>query len=82
MLKNNNLGQNIWRLFHFLAQLFFTTSETELDYYHQKESVRVASRVAEQLKTKDLRKLRILQKIPEMLGFDGEYPAVQPKAKF
>ena len=22
------------------------------------------------------------EKIPEMLGFDGEYPAVQPKAKF
>ena len=30
----NNLGQNIWRLFHFLAQFFFTTSETELSYYH------------------------------------------------
>ena len=46
-----NLGRNIWRLFPFLAQFFFTTSETELDYYHQKVSVRVASRVAEQLKT-------------------------------
>ena len=23
-----NLGQNIWRLFHFLAQFFFTASET------------------------------------------------------
>ena len=32
----HNLGQNIWRLFHFLAQFFFTTSKTELDYYHQK----------------------------------------------
>ena len=42
---------NIWRLFHFLAQCFFTTSETDLDYYHQKVSVRVASRVAERLKT-------------------------------
>ena len=46
-----NLGQKIWRLFHFLTQLFFTTSETELDYDHQKVSVRVASRVAELLKT-------------------------------
>ena len=30
---------------------FFTTSETELDYYHQKVSARVASRIAERLKT-------------------------------
>ena len=29
-----NLGQNICRLFHFLAQFLSTTSETELDYYH------------------------------------------------
>ena len=48
---NCNLGQNIWRLFHFLAQFLFTTSETELDYYQQKVNVRVASRVAERLKT-------------------------------
>ena len=45
----HNLGQNIRRLFHFLAKFLFTTSETELDYFH---------------------------------GFDGEYPVVQPKAKF
>ena len=29
-----------------------------------------------------LRKLGNFKKIPEMLGFDGKYPAVQPKAKF
>ena len=46
-----NLGQNICRLFHFLAQLSFTTSETELDYYNQKVSVRVVSLISEQLKT-------------------------------
>ena len=49
----------------------------KLDYYHQKVSARVASRVAERL-----RKLGNFQKIPEMLGFDGEYPVLQPKAKF
>ena len=43
---SDNLGQNICRLFHFLAQFLFTTSKTELDYYHQKVSARVASRVA------------------------------------
>ena len=42
-----NLGQNICRLFQFLEQFFFTTSEMDLDYYHQKVSVQVASRVAE-----------------------------------
>ena len=47
----HNLGQNTWKLFHFLAQFFFTSSETELDYYHQKVSVRVASRLAERVKT-------------------------------
>ena len=45
-------------------------------------NVRVASRVAERLKTKDLRKLRNYQKIPEMLGFEGKYPTDHPKAKF
>ena len=74
---NYNLGQNICKLFHFLEQFFFTTSETKLDYYHHKVSVRVASRVPELLK-----KLGNFKKIPEMLAFDGKYPAVQPKAKF
>ena len=77
-----NLGQNICRLFLILAQFYFTTSKTELDYYHQKVSARVASRVAKRLMTKDLRKLENFQKIAEMLGFDGEYPAALPKAKF
>ena len=36
---------------HLLAQFLFTASETELDYYHQKISVRVALRVVERLKT-------------------------------
>ena len=70
--RNYNLGQNICGFFHFLAQFFFTTNEMELDHYHQKVSARVASRVAERLS---------FQKISEMLRFDGEYPAVQPKAK-
>ena len=44
------LGQNIGRPFHVLAQFLFTTSKTELDYYHQKVIVRVASQVVERLK--------------------------------
>ena len=37
-----NLGQNICGLFYVLAQFLFTTSETELNYYHQKVNARVA----------------------------------------
>ena len=44
-------------------------------------SVRVASRVAERLETYDLCKIENLKKIPEMLGFDSEHPAGQPKIK-
>ena len=47
--KKLHLGQNIWRLFHFLAQFLFTTSETELDFYHQTISARVTLRTAERL---------------------------------
>ena len=54
----------------------------KLDYYHQKVNVRVASRVAEPLKTSDLRKLGNFKEIPGMLGFYGKYPVVHPKAKF
>ena len=75
-----NLRQNICGLFYFLSQLVFITSETKLDYYHQKVNVRVAWRVAERLK--DLSQLGNFKKIPEMLGFDGEYPAAPQKAKF
>ena len=46
-----NLGQNICKLFHVLAQFLLTTREMELDYYRKKANVRVASRVTERLKT-------------------------------
>ena len=72
-----NLGQNICRLFHFLGHFPFTTSETQLDYYHQKVNVWVASRVAKRLK-----KWGNFKKIPGMLGFDCESQAVHPKSKF
>ena len=49
-----NLGQNIRRLFQFLAQFLFATSETELDYYQQKVNERVALKVFEGLRLKIL----------------------------
>ena len=54
----------------------------ELDYYHQKVNVRVASQVAKRLKTYDLKKLGNFKKLHEMRGFDGEYPPGHSKAKF
>ena len=55
-----------------------TFSPLYLDYYNQKVNVRVVKRV----KTYDLRAFRNLNKIPEMLGIDIEYPAGHPKGKF
>ena len=63
-------------------ETFWLLSTSELDYYDQKVNVRVASRVAERLKTQNLRKLRNFKNIPKMLGFHSEYPAIHPKAKF
>ena len=44
-------------------------------------SVRVTSRVAEGLKTQDLRKLGNFKKVLGMIGFGGERLAGRPKAK-
>ena len=77
-----NHGQNICRRFHFLARFLFTTNDTELDYYHKKKSVRVASRVPERGKPSDLRKFGNFKEISEMLGFEGEYPGGYPKTNF
>ena len=44
-----HLGQNICLLVHILALLLFTTSETELYYYHPKVNVGVDSQVAERI---------------------------------
>ena len=49
------------RLFHILVQFLFNTSETELNYYHQKVNVRVLSRVTERLPTQEKKRLRILE---------------------
>ena len=37
----------MFRFFCVLGQFLFTISETELDYYHQKVKVQVASQVAD-----------------------------------
>ena len=49
-----NIEQNIWRLFHILAQFFFTSSETELDYYHQKVIVKLPHELPDDLRLRIL----------------------------
>ena len=38
---SDNIRKKIWRLFNVLAQLSFTTSEMELDYYYQMFNIQV-----------------------------------------
>ena len=58
-----NLGQTIWRRFHSLEQFLFNTGDTELNYHQQKVNVRLVIRLA----TYNLRTLKNLKKIPEIL---------------
>ena len=74
----HNAGQNICRLFHVSTQVLFTGSETELNYYYQKVNIEVASQVAERSKAQNMRKLQNFNKISEILGLGGEYPAGLP----
>ena len=60
-----NVGQNILIPFHVLA--FHSTGETELDYYHHKVNVKVASQNVERSKTSDVRKLDNFQKNPKKI---------------
>ena len=66
-----------FRDFSFLTQFLFTTSETELHYYHQKVNVRVASRVFERLNTQDPRKWRNFKKISDMHLMASTQPSTQ-----
>ena len=46
-----NLGHNILELYNVLVQTQLTTSKTKRDIYYSKLDIRVASGVAERLKT-------------------------------
>ena len=61
--RENNRGKNICRLVHVFAQFLFTTSESKLDYYHQKVNMCVASRNDELQKTYELKKLETFKEI-------------------
>ena len=55
-------------IFLVLAQFPFTTSQPEVNYYHQNVNIRVAGR----LKTEDLRKLENFKKLPKLIEIDDE----------
>ena len=67
--KNNkiyNHGHNIFRIFDVLPNFPFTTSEMMRDCYLQTRNIRVASRVAERLKTLNLKKLGNIRKVSKL----------------
>ena len=71
---SNNLGHNILELYNALVQIRFATSKTKLDIEYNKLGIRVASRVAKQLKTQNLRKLENIVKISSLAGDIAPYP--------
>ena len=54
---------NIFELCDVLVQVLFATSKTKPDIWHNKLGIQVLSRVAEQLKIQDLRKLGNIREI-------------------
>ena len=68
VLPTYNPGHNILKLYNILVQIRFTTSKRKLYIQHTKLGTRVASRVAERLRTQDLRKLENIRKISNLGG--------------
>ena len=60
-----NQFHNILRLFDVLPNFRFTTSETMHDYYLSTLYIQVVSRVAEPLKTKEIRKYQEIVYTPQ-----------------
>ena len=79
---NYNLGKNICGIFYFLTKFSFTTNKTEIDYYHQRVNIPIASQVAERLKTLDCKKAGNFKKTLEILGIKGKDPTSHPKPIF
>ena len=63
-----NSCQNILELYNILVQIRFTTIKRKLDIQYKKLGIRVASQVAQLLKTQDLRKLLNIRKISNLGG--------------
>ena len=76
-----NHFHNTLRLFDVLPNFLYTTSETMRDYYLQTWHIRVASRVAKQLQTEDLRKLGNIREVTKSHRMIAQRPFPPPKWK-
>ena len=65
------------RLFQVLAQLSIPTTESELNYYHEKLNTRVDSRVTKQLKIYDLGNYLISREFQKSLKLENPQLATQ-----
>ena len=65
------------RLFQVLAQLPIPTTESELNYYHEKLNTRVDSRVTKQLKIYDLGNYVISREFQKSLKLENPQLATQ-----
>ena len=73
--SSHNLVYNILIIYNTLVRVRFTTSKTKLNIQYSKLGVQVASRVAERLKTYDLRELENIRKISKLGGRIGQCSA-------
>ena len=64
-----------------MLQILFTTNEMELGFRNGIMNIKVASRISEQLKTYNLRKLESFKEIRKMLGIDVQVFSRPPKRK-
>ena len=78
---SGNPDHNILELYNILVQVRFNTSKTELDIQYSKLGKRVGSRVAERLKTQDLRKLGNIRKISDLGRHEAQCPVSLQKIK-
>ena len=69
-----NPGHNILELYNILVQVRFITCETKLHMQYSKLDTRVASQVAERIKTQDLRNLGNIRKISNLGGGKVQCP--------
>ena len=74
--KTYNPGHNIFEIYNVLVQIPVATSKAKLDMQYNKLGVQVAPRVAERLKTWDLRKLGNIGKILNSGGHIAHCPDI------
>ena len=81
-MQTYNNFHNILRIFDALPNFPFTGGETMCDFYLETWYIRVASPVAERLKTQYLRKLGNIRKVSKPYRMIAWYPVFLPKSQF